>query len=55
MAERENDGFLLYLIDMAIFEANAKARADSDSHATPVAMLQEQGAAVIRAARFSGG
>jgi len=31
MAEQENDGFLLYLIDMAILEANAKARARNDS------------------------
>ena len=31
MAEQENDGFLLYLIDMAILEANSKARARNDS------------------------
>jgi len=31
MAEQTDDGFLLYLIDMAILEANAKARASNDS------------------------
>ncbi len=31
MAEQENNGFLLYLIDMAILEANSKARARNDS------------------------
>ncbi len=31
MAEQANEGFLLYLIDMAILEANVKARADNDS------------------------
>ena len=31
MAEQTDDGFLLYLIDMAILEANAKARACNDS------------------------
>ena len=30
MAEQSDDGFLLYLIDMAIIEANAKARVSTD-------------------------
>ena len=37
MAEHADDGFLLYLIDMAIIEANAKARARNDGLETPVA------------------
>ena len=36
MAEQTSDDLLLYMIDMAIIEANAKARASSDSLATPV-------------------
>jgi len=35
MAEQTDDGFLLYLIDMAILEANAKARASNDILETP--------------------
>ena len=31
MAEQTGEGFLLYLIAMAILEANAKARASSES------------------------
>lgn len=30
MAEQTDDGFLLYLIDIAIIEANAKARSHAD-------------------------
>ena len=36
MAEQAGDGFLLYLIDMAIIEANAKARASNENDAAPV-------------------
>ncbi len=36
MAAQTEDDFLLYLIDMAIIEANAKDRASNDSLATPV-------------------
>ena len=31
MAEQADDGFLLYLIDMAIIEAHANARSSRDS------------------------
>ena len=34
MAEQTSDDLLLYMIDMAIIEANAKARASSDSLAS---------------------
>ena len=34
MADEAGDGFLAYLIDMAIIEANAKARAQSETLAT---------------------
>ncbi len=33
MAEHADDGFLLYLIDMAILEANRRARSAVDNHA----------------------
>lgn len=36
MAQQANDGFLAYLIDMAIIEANAKARSRSNSLETPM-------------------
>jgi len=36
MAEQTNDGFLLYLIDMAILQANAKARASTQAVETLV-------------------
>ena len=36
MAEQTSDDLLLYMIEMAIIEAKAKARASSDSLATPV-------------------
>ncbi len=37
MAERAGDAFLLYLIDLAVIDANAKARAGNDNFATPLA------------------
>ena len=36
MAEQTDDGFLLYLIDMAIIEAKANARASADAGETHV-------------------
>jgi hypothetical protein len=36
MAEQTDNGFLLYLIDMAIVQANSKARAVADTGETHV-------------------
>jgi len=36
MAEQTDDGFLLYLIDIAIIEANAKARSSKSSQETMI-------------------
>ncbi len=36
MAEHANDGFLLYLLDMAILEANRRARAKGEGGAETV-------------------
>lgn len=43
MAEHAGDDFLLYLIDIAIIEANAKARSrrDGDAMSNPVGMARE--------------
>ena len=48
MAEQAGDGFLLYLLDMAIIEANAKARASNENVATPVARLHPPSAGAVR-------
>ena len=34
MAEHADDGFLLYLLDMAILEANRRARSIAENHAS---------------------
>ncbi len=45
MAEHADDGFLLYLIDIAIIEANAKARSTKNSLETivPLALERDDG------------
>jgi hypothetical protein len=42
MAERADDGFLLYLIDIAIIEANAKARSMQSSIETIIPLALER-------------
>lgn len=42
MAEQADDGFLLYLIDIAIIEANAKARSMQNSLETIVPLALER-------------
>jgi hypothetical protein len=42
MAEQADDGFLLYLIDIAIIEANAKARSAQSSIETIVPLALER-------------
>jgi hypothetical protein len=42
MAEQADDGFLLYLIDIAIIEANAKARSMQSSIETIVPLALER-------------
>jgi hypothetical protein len=36
MAEQVDDGFLLYLIDLALMETNKKARSGNDKVETPI-------------------
>ena len=42
MAQRADDGFLLYLIDTVILEANQKTGASNDKAETPAAQAIRQ-------------
>jgi len=42
MAQQADDGFLLYLIDMVILEANQKTGASNDKAETPAAQAIRQ-------------
>jgi hypothetical protein len=50
MAEHADDGFLLYLLDMAILEANSRARSKGEGHviADPAQSLESDSSAPSR-------